>query len=84
MGHYPGKDFYTLLLTTPDKAFTNPEITDCECEELTHSINEVYESLSGGEMPENNIRDPKEPLGKKWEENDLEDLFPQTASIYNN
>jgi Protein of unknown function (DUF4240) len=59
-----GREFYSSLLKNPDLSFRDPEVTDCECEDLPYAIDEVYESVAGHEMPNNFIKYPKEPLGE--------------------
>ncbi len=77
-----GKQFYTKLKENPDSVFTDAEVTECECEDLTYAIDEVYQELTGNEIPNNAIHDPSSPVGEQWEEDDLAELFPNTSAVY--
>ncbi|MBA3936366.1 MAG: DUF4240 domain-containing protein [Planctomycetes bacterium] len=78
-----GKDFYDRLAADPDGVFTDPKVTDCECEELTYAVSESYRQAARKEIPPASHKPPKEPRGKDWDEVDLKKLFPKTYAVYN-
>ncbi len=55
-----------------------------ECEELGYVAGEVYEEKAGREMPSDGAGFiPGEPAGMKWEEDDLDALYPKIAARIN-
>lgn len=81
-----GQTAYETVLTNPE-AILNfiDEETDIKCESLIYASQYAYEKLVGEAMPTKKLTYPQEPVGEQWEEEDLEDLFPQVAaqvSIY--
>lgn len=55
---------------------------DAELEEFGYVASEVYEEKTGETIPDNNLDFPADPIGKNWEEKDLDGMFPKLAAKY--
>lgn len=47
-----------------------------ECEDVMYAADYAYENVTGTEMPHTDIEYPSEPAGVRWQEEDLERLYP--------
>lgn len=79
-----GQEAFDRALGDPDSlaALIKPDV-DAECEEVLYVPRELYREKTGQEMPyESTAGDPaREPAGRPWTEDQLEDLFPRIAGV---
>ena len=54
-----------------------PEIEDIFFEEFQYVSSDIYEKITGHEIPPSYVAYPDSPSGKKWTENELEHRFPK-------
>jgi hypothetical protein len=72
-----GQRFYEDAMKEPESVARKITENDhAEAEFLLNAASKAYEKQSGHEMPPLNVRFPKEPLGRKWTEEELPMLFP--------
>lgn len=67
-----GRAAYEAAVANPDTLaeITDPEYRGYELEELGYLAAEVYEEMTGAEMPYPEGAWPKEPTGEKWDSED--------------
>ena len=76
-----GRAVYERALENPDSLATefDPERDDCELESLLYISQRAYEDVTGEPMPERG-RDFPELVGERWEEADLDAMFPRLTA----
>jgi Protein of unknown function (DUF4240) len=74
-----GETYFEAALANPVKAADKVASGDfVECESILYAAAEAYEQSAGRvEMQRRISHKPSEPAGKRWEEKDLEKLFPK-------
>ncbi len=74
-----GKQYFEEALAYPAAAARKVVPGDfVECESILYAAIEAYEQKTGkSDMPVRDVERPKDPVGEKWEEADLEKLFPK-------
>ncbi len=75
-----GRGVYEKSIKDPESlaSLTIDEPEELEFEMLLYLPGEVYESKTGEEeIPDQGVRHPEEPSGPRWEDDDLESLFPR-------
>ncbi|EKE69452.1 hypothetical protein B3C1_15112 [Gallaecimonas xiamenensis 3-C-1] len=77
-----GKEVFESALAHPDSLSSLAELEDAELEDFRYVIGEAYEQLVGEELPIADIDYPNEPAGEEWDEDDLQELFPKLAALY--
>ena len=78
-----GKSVYEAALDDPDSLAELDDIKYAELEEYCYSIDKAYKELTSNEIPEEeNIAYPNEPAGDKWDEKNLNFMFPRLAEKY--
>lgn len=77
-----GKEVFESALAHPDSLSALAELEDAELEDFRYVIGEAYEQLVGEELPIADIDYPNEPAGEEWDEDDLQELFPKLAALY--
>lgn len=73
-----GKEFFNAVLENPE--YTAKKVKDgdgIECEEILYVAYEAYKKRTGDEMPPAKLKYPSKPKGKRWEEDDLEKMYPK-------
>ena len=78
-----GKDYFEAALKNPENAAARvSEGGDVECESILYVANQVYEEKTGSEMPLPNVMQPSEPTGQRWDEDEVEELYPNLAQRF--
>jgi len=82
-----GQSVFEAALADPDSLadlITSDIIwgdAELDCEDLGYAASEAYQEKTGQEMPFDEADYlPSEPAGVKWEEEDLDELFPKIAA----
>ncbi len=86
-----GQEVFENALRDPDSLseIIEPDFADAECEALLYVGGRVYKNKTGQEMPEEAISaekmaaaqlEPAGPRGTRWEEDELDALFPRIAA----
>ena len=70
-----GHDVYESALADPETLVDVAE-SESELEDFIHVGRQAYQQATGEEMPMSENTEPSEPRGERWEEDELEDLFP--------
>lgn len=55
---------------------------DFENEPLLYAASNAYESISGREIPDSDIRQPSKPLGEMWDEDTVDEKYPELANKF--
>ena len=78
-----GKNVYNETLKDPEYLvkLSNPV---GEYEDIGTMAGTCYEEKSGAEMPEVIVKQPDEPLGKRWERKDFPKLYPKLIKKFGN
>lgn len=77
-----GKDVYDRALSDPESLADHIVEAFAEFEEFAYVPIEVFESTQDADWPVPATAFPSEPEGRRWEEDDLDRLFPKlTAKI---
>jgi hypothetical protein len=79
-----GRKRFEAALKDAETVVPYAEPDECECEDILSVAAQAYEERTGGPLPDDGIRLPQEPLGSRWEEEDLEQLFPIAAKKFAN
>jgi hypothetical protein len=82
-----GQATYTAAVANPDRlaGVTDPDRDDYEFEDLCYVAAEVYEELTGRDMPRGSAEWPTEPAGDRWDFDDEREVakrFPALAAAY--
>ncbi len=82
-----GEAIYTRALKDPDSLADLPILAEeeAECEELPYVADEAYKIRTGKDIDYQAAgfaRTLREPAGEKWEEEDLDTMFPRLAVKY--
>lgn len=77
-----GQAVYEVAFQDPDSLAGLPlvEVADNEC--FGYVAEEVYKEKTGREMPRSQSNQPAMPRGERWEEADLDRLFPRLVEQY--
>lgn len=89
-------DFRAGLIGMGEKAYrdalANPEsLADLDqdyvenmtiMEEIAYVGAEVYEEMTGNDMPDHELDYPADPAGEPWEEDAVDEIHPKLAAIY--
>jgi hypothetical protein len=79
-----GKDAYELAIVSPDELgplSKGETVEDVFFEELSYVADEVFEEKFDEEI-ELDFSFLSEPKGKKWDEEDVEKLYPKLSELY--
>src|SRR5438093_10687165 len=82
-----GQVIYNAAVENPDTLadITEPGRDDYEFEELGYIALEVYEELTGNEMPQLDFQWSAEPKGRNWDfddKNEVSRRLPQLTKLY--
>ena len=78
-----GKDYFEAALRDPQNAAQRASVDEeAECESIFYAASQAYEEKTGEEMPATEILEPAEPAGQKWNEADVEALYPRLAKRF--
>jgi hypothetical protein len=81
-----GRDVYEKALTNPDSLadICREPDEEIECEDVLYVAGELFEEKTGTEMEPRSAghSETNEPVGEKWEEDDLPALLPRLAQIH--
>ena len=82
-----GRSVYEAALANPDSlaGLADPERDDHESEDVGYAAHEVYEELTGGEVPDSDAEQAAEPAGEEWDFDDDAEVrrrLPKLAAIY--
>ena len=82
-----GRAVYYAAVANPDTlaGLTDPERDDYEFESLGYVALEVYEQLTGSEMPHDDIRAPSVAKGENWDFEDDDEVIrhlPKLGRVY--
>jgi hypothetical protein len=77
-----GRTYYEAALADPMRAADEAEPDANECEDMLYAAASVYKSKTGNYPPKSDISLPSDPAGKKWEEEDLQLLYPELCERF--
>lgn len=79
-----GQEFYEQVLAEPEKVAKRVKAghEEVECEPIMQAAYDAYQNVTGQEIPAVTIAHPKEPIGEKWTEDDLERLYPKLCKRF--
>jgi hypothetical protein len=78
-----GKDYFEAALRNPEDAAAKVSAgVDVECESILYVASQSYEDKTGSGMPPPNVTHPSEPQGKSWDEDEVEQLYPNLAQRF--
>ena len=77
-----GKDYFEAAIAKPENAAKNAIANEFnECESILYVARQAYESITGEEIPTTS-NEPSQPTGESWEEEDVEEIFPNIAEKF--
>ena len=77
-----GKDYFDAALANPENAAKNAIAGEFnECEDILYVANNVYREATGDDI-KTKIVEPAEPAGESWEEEEVEEKFPELAEKF--
>ncbi|HEY4249245.1 MAG TPA: DUF4240 domain-containing protein [Lacunisphaera sp.] len=71
-----GRKYFETAMADPTRAADDAERDANECEDLLYIPASVYEEKTGRVLPKSEVSFPSNPVGKAWEEDELEGLYP--------
>ncbi len=79
-----GREVFMNALENPDSlADVLPDDEDdFECEDLLYAADRAHEDLMGEALPPRTYSVPSEPLGSRWDEDNLAGMFPRLAAKF--
>lgn len=78
-----GREFFEATLKNPEHAAKRIEVGDeAECEDLLYVAPKAYEIKTGQELPPRKTKHLIRPKGKRWKEDELENLFPKLCKRF--
>jgi hypothetical protein len=79
-----GWQAYEAALADPESvgSLVGDEDEYVECEELFYAANRACKQITGSDLPNDNRLRSGNPIGEKWEEEDLPRLFPRTSARF--
>lgn len=78
-----GKDYFEAALLNAEKAAKKvSEDDEAECESILYAASEAYEQKTREQLPTSDIKQPAEPSGQPWEEDELEQLYPKLTKKF--
>jgi hypothetical protein len=79
-----GRAVFEAALADPDALADIPAVQpdEIEAEELRYAVQHAYEDTYDEEMPASESPVPDEPAGERWDEDDLERLYPRLAARF--
>jgi hypothetical protein len=74
-----GREFFEAVLADPQRVGDRvPEGEEVECEEMLYVARQAYENKTGKGFPTLAYPPgPSKPAGKRWRDDDLEEMFPE-------
>jgi hypothetical protein len=72
-----GRDYFENALKSPESAAKRVKDEEAECEDILQTAQYAYERKIGQELPSIDINYPSEPIGKRWNEDELDKLYPK-------
>lgn len=72
-----GRAYFEAALAHPVRAADDAEPDANECEDLLYIPASVYKGKTGGYPPKSDVPFPSNPVGEAWEEDALEELYPE-------
>jgi hypothetical protein len=77
-----GRDYFEAALSNPKNGANNAVVGEFnECEDILYVARQVYEELTGDELP-TTLNEPAQPSGESWDEDDVEEMFPTLAEKF--
>jgi len=70
------EQFERALRDAPSAVEGAPRSGELECEDVIGVANEAYNRVAGKAMPASTVRWPKEPVGKPWTEETIDQVYP--------
>ena len=78
-----GKEFFESVIKNPEHAAKKvKDGEEVECESILYAAQSAYEQKTGEEIPPSTRKYPSKPKGKKWNENDLQKLYPKLCKRF--
>ena len=82
-----GQRVYEAAVQNPDSLvdIVDPERDDYEFEDIWYIAQDVYEELTGREMPSVNVSELIEPRGEQWDyhaDEEITQRFPKLSKVY--
>ena len=79
-----GREYFEAALAQPERAadHAEPGEDDNECEDILYAPSALYQKMAGQPLPRSDVHRPSVPLGMKWSEEDLEELYPELCARY--
>jgi hypothetical protein len=80
-----GRAYFEAALASPRRAADGIKPgDDAECEDLLYVAGDAYEEATGEEgMPRSTRKRPAEPAGEEWDEDKVDQLYPDLAERFN-
>ncbi len=77
-----GKDYFDAALENPENGANNASPDEFnECESILYVARQVFEEKTGNEISSYYV-EPNQPSGKKWQEENLEEIYPKIAEKF--
>ncbi len=79
-----GRERFQAALENPASIGDYAEPDENECEDILYVAQEAYQSKTGEEFPYESVDSspPSEPAGQRWDEEDLERLYPELCERF--
>ena len=80
-----GKEVYEAIMKDPNAIVNIPDSELFFYEELGYVANEVYKEVTGEELPsfeEMGVALTNDPIGEEWDEDELEELYPEVCKRF--
>ena len=77
-----GREQYQAALRDPDSLAGVTLREEPEAESIGYAALSAYESVTGSEMPPFEPREPSQPSGEEWDEDNVADVVPRLAAKY--
>ena len=78
-----GREFFEIVLNHPERAAERViDGEDAECEAILYACSYAYERKMSQEIPDLDCYYPLEPTGEKWQQDDLEFLYPMLCQHF--
>jgi hypothetical protein len=72
-----GREYFENGLKSPESAAKRVKGDEVECEDILYVAYEAYQRKTGQELPSIELQYPSEPIGTKWNEDELDKLYPK-------
>jgi hypothetical protein len=78
-----GRDVYYAALRDPNSLALQPTHgVDFSLEEMAYAATNAYATVTGQEMPDAGVATPAQPAGEPWDEETVDQKFPELAAKF--